>query len=99
MPYVFPRVALRYGKDGQCGNGARCFAAWRVRVSAATVYRFTIESPSGTHAVERLADGHYCVSMGVTQFAPQAVPMVGFDETQDEYALDLGGPDVDRREV
>src|SRR3546814_4559207 len=32
-------------KAGQCGNGARCVAAWLVRDGAATGDRFNIDSP------------------------------------------------------
>ena len=35
----------------QCGNGARCVAAWLVRDGAATGSTFAIDSPVTTHAV------------------------------------------------
>jgi diaminopimelate epimerase len=73
----------------QCGNGARCIAAWLVRDGTAHDARFVLDSPSGSHAVERLADGGFRVAMGVPQFAPQALPLAGFNEAQDEYALDV----------
>jgi diaminopimelate epimerase len=87
------------GNAAQCGNGARCVAAWLVRDGAASADRFVLDSPSGTHAVERLGDGGYRIAMGVPQFAPQALPLLGFNEAQDEYALDIDGPELDRREV
>jgi diaminopimelate epimerase len=73
----------------QCGNGARCIAAWLVRDGAARDARFVLDSPAGSHVVERLDDGRFRIAMGVPQFAPQAIPLAGFNEAQDEYALDV----------
>jgi diaminopimelate epimerase len=78
----------------QCGNGARCIAAWLVREGAARGERFLLDSPAGSHLVERLGADHYRIAMGVPQFAPQAVPLTGFAEAQDEYALDLDGAEL-----
>src|SRR5690606_21911 len=38
----------------QCGNGARCVAAWLVRDGATDGAAFELDSPTGTHAVEAL---------------------------------------------
>lgn len=78
----------------QCGNGARCVAAWLVRDGAAPGTSFLLDSPAGTHAVTRLAGDRYAIAMGVPQFAPQAVPLLGYHDAQDEYALDLHGESV-----
>jgi len=75
----------------QCGNGARCVAAWLVRDGAAQDDAFELDRPSGSHAVQRLAGGRYRIAMGVPQFAPQAVPLQGCGQVQDEYALDVDG--------
>jgi diaminopimelate epimerase len=75
----------------QCGNGARCVAAWLVRDGAARGEGFDLDSPAGTHAVEALAEGHFRIAMGVPQFAPQAIGLTGFGDAQDEYALDVDG--------
>jgi diaminopimelate epimerase len=75
----------------QCGNGARCVAAWLLRDGATHGDRFKLDSPAGTHAVECLADGRFRIAMGVPQFAPQAIPLAGFTDAQDEYALDVDG--------
>ena len=65
-----PGIVARYGiynRDGstagQCGNGARCVAAWLQRDGAARGDRFLLDSPAGEIAVERdviaaLASGH-----------------------------------------
>ena len=73
----------------QCGNGARCVAAWLVRDGSAHGDRFVLDSPSGRHDVERLGEHQYRVAMGVPQFAPDAIPLRGFDAAADEYALQL----------
>ena len=74
----------------QCGNGARCVAAWLVRDGAAGGATFELDSPTGTHAVEALGNGRYRIAMGVPRFAPQAIPLAGFSDMQDEYEIELG---------
>ena len=69
----------------QCGNGARCVAAWLVREGTATTARFSLDSPAGTHAVDVLGGGDFRVAMGVPVFEPVRVPLVKFDAAQDEY--------------
>ena len=73
----------------QCGNGARCIAAWLVREGSASTQRFVLDSPAGSHIVERVGDDHYRIAMGVPDFSPQAIPLAGFDEA-DVHTLELG---------
>ncbi|WP_255516451.1 diaminopimelate epimerase [Luteimonas suaedae] len=73
----------------QCGNGARCIAAWLLRDGAAQGPRFLLDSPAGTHAVECLDGGDLRIAMGVPDFTPASVPLAGFDSAQDAYTLDL----------
>jgi diaminopimelate epimerase len=80
--------------SGQCGNGARCVAAWLVRDGAAGGARFVVDSPVGTHEVENLGDGRYAIAMGVPRFEPADVPLAGFAAAQPEYALELDGARV-----
>ena len=75
----------------QCGNGARCVAAWLRRDRSAGRHGFDLDSPAGVHAVEVLDEDTFRIAMGVPQFAPAAVPLLGFVEAQDEYALDIDG--------
>ncbi len=75
---------------GQCGNGARCIAAWLVRDGSASTSSFVLDSPAGTHDVNRVED-EYRIAMGIPQFAPQEVPMDGYATPQDDYALDALG--------
>ena len=78
----------------QCGNGARCIAAWLAREGTAATPSFILDSPAGVHAVDDLGDGRYRIAMGVPQFAPQAVPLAGFGQAQDAYAVHVDGDEV-----
>ncbi|MBD9535548.1 diaminopimelate epimerase [Stenotrophomonas sp. STM01] len=78
----------------QCGNGARCVAAWLVRDGAAQGEHFLIDSPLRTHAVERLGGDHYAVAMGKPEFEPERIPLVGFPRAREEYAVSLQGENV-----
>ena len=73
----------------QCGNGARCVAAWLVREGTAGATRFELDSPASTHAVDVLGDGRYRVAMGVPAFEPARVPLLGFDRVQETYDATL----------
>lgn len=76
---------------GQCGNGARCVAAWLVRAGAApTAGEFFIDSPSGRHRVLRDDAGQFMIDMGIPRFAPADIPLHGFSEPQDPYLVPLG---------
>ncbi len=80
---------------GQCGNGARCVAAWVLRDVRARgdepPRRFHLESPAGRHEVEALDDGRYRVAMGIPCFDPASVPLLGFDAPRERYVIAAGG--------
>ena len=78
----------------QCGNGARCVAAWLERDGTARGGRFVVDSPAGTHAVDALGDGMYRIEMGLPVFEPARIPLHGFATAQDEYALEVAGRTV-----
>ena len=85
--------------SGQCGNGARCVAAYVMRSGTGngpiTAERFALDSPVGTHEVQVLGDGQFRVAMGVPQFQPARVPLHGVahrdDTYQDDYAINIDG--------
>jgi len=77
--------------SGQCGNGARCVAAWLLRDGAAATGRFRVDSPSGIHEVQRLDDDGYAIAMGVPRFEPAVVPLSGFSAAQNEYQVEIDG--------
>ena len=78
----------------QCGNGARCIAAWLVREGSAPATQFLLDSPAGTHAVDVLGGGRVRIAMGRPEFAPARIPLHGFDTAQDTYVVDLDGVGV-----
>lgn len=78
----------------QCGNGARCVAAWLVRDGVARGDRFRVDSPLATHEVVRLGGDRYSIAMGVPQFDPAKIPLAGFAAAQDRYAIELDGETV-----
>lgn len=99
-PARTPGSAAAYGirngdgsRAGQCGNGARCVAAWVQRDACATGDTLLLDSPTGTHAVQRVADGRYRIDMGRPDFDPARVPLAGLD-ARDPHALDIDGARV-----
>lgn len=103
-PSADPSVAARYGifnadgsRAGQCGNGARCVAAFVERDARRRGQtlgaRFWLESPVGRHAVEMLGDGLVRLDMGRPDFDPVHVPIAGFAPA-DEYALTVEGATI-----
>ena len=95
-PSNVPGCVARYriwNADGsqaeQCGNGARCVAAWLVRDGAAAPPRFQLESPAGIIAVECLPDGHFELDMGRPDFEPARIPFLGASAAQPSYQLQL----------
>ncbi|MEV7547909.1 diaminopimelate epimerase, partial [Streptomyces sp. NPDC089915] len=76
-------------RSAQCGNGARCVAAWAVRAGLARGPRFALDSPSGTHEVDVLGEDTFRVALAVPRFAPQSIPLFGQDGERDLYEADL----------
>ena len=62
-------------RAGQCGNGARCIAAWLARDASVGSTSFRLLSPSGPVEIDLLNDGQIRVEMGVPQFDPEAIPL------------------------
>ena len=115
-----PATVARYriwNADGstsqQCGNGARCVAAW-VERALGYLGEFKLESPAGIHSVTSLGDGDYRIEMGVPEFVPSAIPLHGFNDAAVTYdaqgvtfsAVSMGNPhavvvvdDVSRADV
>lgn len=60
---------------GQCGNGARCVAAWLVRDGAVDAAAFELDSPAGPIRVECLPDGRFRLGMGRPRFDPTVIPL------------------------
>ena len=77
----------------QCGNGARCVAAWLLRDGTARGSQFRIDSPTGVVDVEAREDGTFALDLGVPEFAPTRIPLRGFDRAP-EYSLAIDGERV-----
>jgi diaminopimelate epimerase len=70
----------------QCGNGARCVAAWLVREGVATTPSFRLDSPAGPIDVTHSAEGEFELVMGTPEFMPVRIPFRA-DGRRDEYEL------------
>ena len=76
--------------SGQCGNGARCIAAWLVRDGAAPAQGdFAIDSPATTHRVMHDREGGFAIDMGTPGFSPADIPLAGFLQAQHDYVVQL----------
>ena len=80
---------------GQCGNGARCIAAWLAREDGIDAARFLLESPAGLHGAEHVGADRWRIGMGRPRFAPDVVPMTGFGTEQDCYMIETAGMHVE----
>ncbi len=81
-------------RAGQCGNGARCVAAWLAREDDIRDPHFVLESPAGLHQAERVDAGLWRIGMGQPRFEPVDVPMHGVDAMADGYEVDIGDEHV-----
>ncbi len=78
-----PNCIARYrilNSDGslaqQCGNGARCVAAWIKRAGMTTASNFLLDSPAGIIDVQCLENEHYSLLMSVPDFVPASIPFI-----------------------
>jgi diaminopimelate epimerase len=78
----------------QCGNGARCVAAWLKKHDALTQVQFLLESPAGNIAVQCLENERYALNMGVPEFMPQLIPF-RTKTSGDAYQFDIDGSVVE----
>lgn len=77
----------------QCGNGARCVAAWLQRDGAADTGSFVLEAPPGPVKVQALGAGRYALALGVPGFEPADLPFRA-DAAADSYRFTLAGREV-----
>lgn len=74
----------------QCGNGARCVAAWLIRDGAASPPTFRLDSPAGVIDVDCLPDGRFELDMGRPEFEPAKIPLA-MGAAADSYAAEVAG--------
>ena len=83
---------LIWNADGslaeQCGNGARCVAAWLRRDGAARSAQFMLDSPAGPVGVQAHAEDDFTLALSVPRFEPSRIPLAMAAE-QPDYWLDV----------
>jgi diaminopimelate epimerase len=79
------------GEAGQCGNGARCIAAWLANGSPAEI---SLTSAAGPVATKVLEDGLVSINLGEPDFRPESLPFA-VDSEADSYRLDLASGPVE----
>ncbi len=78
----------------QCGNGARCIAAWLHRDGALPLAsRVRLDSPAGPIGAEVLAPLDVRIDMGQPDFSPQASGFAA-DDSGPEHVFDVDGRKV-----
>lgn len=85
------RVVNGDGSDArQCGNGARCLAAW-LHAAGDLRKAGVLDSPSGPVAVRVLEDGGFEVDLGEPDFRAEAVPMHDVRAHGQGWCLEIDG--------
>jgi diaminopimelate epimerase len=89
------RIVNADGSDAQqCGNGARCLAAWLHR-DGSFVDHAVLDSPSGPVPVRRLIDDRFEAALSAPAFAATDLPMRDIEAGADgRYSLDIEGTTV-----
>lgn len=98
QPPESPDVAFRYriyNADGteveQCGNGARCFAAFVRRQGLTANDTIPVQTAGGPLELTVLGDGQVRVNMGVPRLQPAEVPFAAEDfRVEQAVTLDNG---------
>lgn len=91
-----PGAALAYdiwNADGsgssQCGNGARCVAAWAKREGLIGVGDSLFDSPAGSVRATIDASESVTIELPAPRFEPAAIPLLA--DQADLYAIDIDG--------
>lgn len=86
-----------YNSDGgevsQCGNGARCIAAYLYDRDIVRKDEIVAETREGLLRLYRQEDGQVRVNMGVPQLQPADIPLRA-EQRQPEYSLTVNGQDI-----
>lgn len=87
-----------YNADGaeveQCGNGARCIAAFLRQQHGLTDEVITAETSNGLIHLYNESDGRVRVNMGEPEFNPAEIPFLAVHLAQ-QYSIPLKGQDVE----
>ncbi|MEO6172827.1 MAG: diaminopimelate epimerase, partial [Arenimonas sp.] len=69
----------------QCGNCARCVAAWIKRAGMTTDTHFLLDSPAGIIDVQCLENDRYSLLMSVPEFVPAKIPFLPAQESKPHF--------------
>lgn len=75
---------------GQCGNGARCFAAFVRSKGLTDQSKITVTTKNGLMTLELVEDGLVKVNMGRISFMPSKIPFVA-ERAEIQYEIDVNG--------
>ncbi len=78
----------------QCGNGARCVAAWIKRAGITSAANFLLDSPAGVIDVQCLENEHYSLLMSVPDLLPATVPFIT-EKVSSSYRLSIENEDIE----
>lgn len=90
--YAYRIVNADGSAAGQCGNGARCVAAY-LRDRHGLADGALLDSPSGPVSVHFLADGAVELALGVPKLLPAEIPFHA-DRQDARYALQVAGREL-----
>lgn len=86
-----------YNNDGgevaQCGNGARCIAAWLYEHGIAGNDEIVAETAEGLLKLYRLPDGQIRVNMGIPRLAPADIPLQA-PQRESVYKIKVDNQDI-----
>lgn len=71
----------------QCGNGARCIAKWLYTKDKLQTTSIILDSPSGTHGIERITPNYFRMSMGNPNFSTHDFPLKQSDVQSNRLVL------------
>jgi diaminopimelate epimerase len=78
----------------QCGNGARCVAAWIKRAGITDATNFLLDSPAGIIDVRCLENGQYSLLMSVPEFEPATIPFIA-EKKAPSYQISIGNENIE----
>jgi len=81
------------GEVAQCGNGARCFAAFVYEQGLTNKTEIPVITRSGLIVLKREPDGQVTVDMGIPSFKPESLPFLPESPGQ-PYSLDIDGKTI-----
>ncbi|KEZ76283.1 diaminopimelate epimerase [Salinisphaera hydrothermalis] len=81
-------------ESGQCGNGARCFVRYVREAGLTDKRRIVVDIRDGQMTLEALDDDTFAVALGVPQFAPARIPLLGFEQAATYRLDDVAGQSV-----